>query len=470
MSENVYFKSTKDVSFFFEHKRVSFKNYKFNLNNWRDSFYSNEILDELCELGFALWLNEKGEIHYRYELNGKVYKSSISNNFNVILSKILQGNIKLVNRYDGKQLFRSNIKEYKNTKNNEISTQELIIVETEAFSPSQKEEFFQRRNNSLVFIKNTFIPTNYFLEKNPYKDTFESIILQYIFYLSDYNQNKFKYIMDWLAYSIQKIESFSKIPLVFLCEENSETNLLFTNIIQRLYSYKYSRRNTISESIDLKYSKEVLFANVVISKNNTFSKDCKLLKNSYSTPFLVIESYDKYIPFLSEFDNYIVIKAPDDYNNIHIPEWAKKEDFFKNKRDSFREDLYNFLNILQSRTIDSNFLNKKFDDDRSLMIEEQESSFEIFYIALLEKNIDFFREIEYQNKDVFDRIKENFQDKKIMQSDIHKSYKILFPNENISSKALMAKLREFDVITFSIENIINGSSGKKYIPLKNTNS
>lgn len=446
-----------DVYNFFYVERVNYKEYIFVTNNWRDESYLNQHLYNLEEIGFGLWINSKGEFCYRFYPNGQIYQTTNLTSLSRIVSNLLQNNIKITNHAKFKEEI---YKIRKNKDPNSISSQELLLVENEYFNSKYSKSEFENYY-SCIGKRNTYSPTKYF--RKSFEEFKESTILQYIYYLSNYNKDKFYYILDWLKLLVSA-DSLFVTPLILIGKKCSGINILFEDIISELLGNNYCK--TLNNDNKDNKDKEILLHRIVLNENSLFIDDYQKLEGDIS-PSVIIESYDRYIPFIDKFFDYIVIEVPENYKNIYVPNWAKKEDFFPIEcYKLFKNDLLNFLNILMSYDFSrTTILGADRIDDRDIIVRERKSNYDVFANAIRDKNIDYFKAIEKINESLHKEIIKDFSNLIFKQSNLLKVFKILFPNEKENSKSLMNHLRKIDYELFCIENINSKSGGKKYITL-----
>ena len=155
------------------HKRPDYAN--FQDNNWiKDP--DVEILQELDKKGVALWIDPDGNLSYK--INGTIFKKVDVSKAKIIISNLLERNVSLF------------------SKEADISPKDLILVQKEVFDPEINFEFFQKDHG---YYRNAFQPTKYMkLTDSNYKEP--KTILKLIHHLVTYNDEYYRYFLNWLAY------------------------------------------------------------------------------------------------------------------------------------------------------------------------------------------------------------------------------------------------------------------------------
>lgn len=470
----------------------------FENSNCQESLNSRNSRDSLCKINkknVAVWLSTKGEIEYRLEPYGKI-ESAPKAKVNLIISTYCQELFKIV-----EVKFRDKSSE----NDNKISIYDLLLVEGYKFEPYQKKEFFYKSEETvadgmsiqrriavipLAYI-NSFKPSLYLQEPFDKKiDLKQSIILQYIYYLADYNKSRFYYILDWIVSFFKNLQNKSSIALVLIGNKTSGKELFFDEIISPLFGEEYCVKIT-DYNLDFTnhYSlvKNKIFYNlhnlstVSIDKkrNQSFLKDLVIedriymenIKNENNAIKLygqtLITSDDGDIKFLDNISsNYTVFKIPDKIDLIFLNEDFKKKKESLTLKELIREDLKNFSYILKAHNINKANLHTKFEqDDKKEMKLSLTDKINSLHKAIISSSIEIFNKIS--NNEVYQEIKDDFDENKIKQKNIYICFLLLFPEEErISSKTLMTYLRNIDSEFYHKDKLLNGKLGLKYYSIK----
>lgn len=493
--------SRSDINFSFDfQKHLKTNSKKYIMNNWFKYSTSNNLaLNDIYNKGGAIWITSEGDICYRFSLYGRIHTAPISK-INLVLSSFLGYSVQITTKEKKITIKKPKLND-KNEDQKEIvlkpivsfiSIMELLLVEDEKFNPFQRSEFYTE--NGLIY-RNTFKPSIYLsqeVENLTYK---KSIILQYIYYLSNYDKLKFKYFMNWLAIFFQELSSRTNIALVLLGGKDSRKEILFDEIIQPLFGEEYTRKigdDTLKSNQLTSIFKNKLFYNFnKISKTSLEDKKTQQIIND------ILEKFDLYVdngkntlekikihgqtlitidePKISyidrDYEYYTVFKVPDNMKKFHLSkdtvgkEATESSITDKNKFiDLIRNDLENFSKILKSYQIDYEGFYKPFmNDDKDKIQNSLEDKLKAFTNAILLEDESFFKPIEKSDFSLYDELINDIKEHKIKQQNLIKCFDILYKEEGISHpKTLMVKLRKINESFFEVKAIKTGTGGIKY--------
>lgn len=486
---------------------------KYEINNWffisyklrfellkdticPESLNITNTRDSLCRINknnVAVWLSTKGEIEYRLEPYGKIETAS-KIKASLIISAYCNDSFQIVD-----EKF-----EYKSSKNDKkISIFELLLVEGHKFEPYQAQEFFYKFEKELLMglsnvqlvrnlaYINSFKPSLYLQEPfDKKKELKESIVLQYIYYLSNYDKERFDYILNWIASFFKNLQNKSSIALVLIGNKTSGKELFFDEIISPLFGEEYcvkitdynldftnhyslvknkifyNLHNLSTMSIDKKRNQS--FLKDIVSEDRIYIENIKNENNAIKLyGQTLITSDDGDIKFLDDISsNYTVFKIPDNINSIFLNQNFKKKNESSTLKELIREDLKNFSYILKAHNINKEKLHTKFEhDDKKQMKLSLTDKINVLHKAIISFSIETLNKIS-DNK-MYQEIKDDFNENKIKQKNIYIYFLLLFPEEEkISSKALMKHLREIDSEFYHKDKLLNGKSGLKYYSIK----
>ena len=94
------------------------------------------------------------------------------------------------------------------------------------------------------------------------------------------------------------------------------------------------------------------------------------------------------------------------------------------------------------------------------MINSTNDKFKLFANAIKNRDINYFNELEDENKYLYDTLIADFEKDRIQKENITKYFNYLF-DEEIKVKALNNRLKAIEPILFSDDNIIK-SNGNRY--------
>ena len=485
--------NSKNVYSFYNTPTEVNDNLGYRLNNWGDyNLFNNLLLTYISEMGGAIWLNNIGNLCYRLNPNGDVLLATATK-ISIVFSNFFKRNIQI--RQNPKEPPKKGVytKEYYS---NQILISYIPFVYSDKFNPFEKEEFY--KSNDFIY-RNTFKPTNYFLPSKIIKIE-KSIILQYIYYLSNYATDRFIYIMNWLASFFKDLSNKSNITLILIGEKDSGKDILFNEIIKPLFGTQYcieiNDSNLQYKNLSL-IAKEKLFYNFTnISKTtienirihdfikNLLGNDTLFIENRHRDMIEEIQIYgqtlitinEPCLPYIdSSCDNYTVFKIKSNIQDMYIPKWHIG-DHKDSKKDSLieaiKQDLVNFSMILKSYKTSVFHARQPFDyDDKSSIIKNTKDKIKAFSDAVINSKIDYFKTIKDTNSTLYDELKIDFDNNRFKQVNLIKSFKILHSEEDsINKKSIMVKLREIDNDFFKKEALSRGTNGIKYFTINSASN
>ncbi len=453
-----------------------------------------ENINIIQSKGGAIWLTSNGELCYRFSPLGKVHTTSSITKINFVFSNFLGCNFKITHNVPKLTILEKQIKELQDENKLTISVAQLQLVEDEEFNPHMEKEFYQNQSDGLIY-RNTFQPS-YFLRLSPsvpkkvsttiyepindgYKKRINSHMnyepeksstLHYLYYLCNYKQDRFFWLIDWLASFFKNLSNRSENILVLYGNSHSGIDILFQYIITPFFGEEYTFRVT-DNSLGSKNTDEKLFYNLMNLSKNVIDNEKKsaylqkLLPENQKFAQVLITTEEPTIPY-SHLDNYTVFHVPKTIEEMYIPDWFKVSDKAKLTRqeliDTIASDLENFANILKlypSSTIKSDSFQN---DDKSLLLTTLEDKLKFFVNAIKSLDITYFKPLENDNPILYDELKKDFDKYLIKQPNLIEYFNILYPEDKFeSSRTLMKKLRSIDEL-FQTENAKAYTAGKKY--------
>lgn len=437
-----------------EKKRCNYSD--FISNNWlRYEFDGSHILSKLDKVGAALWIDPSGNIFYRNSLDVN------ANCMDAVKLKIVLCN-KLCRSYV--ELFSS--------KGHAIQAKDLRMAE-EKFTPFQNSEFYQIGPNT---YRTGWSPTTFM---QPQKvETHPETILKLIKHLVQNDDEKFKWVLNWLACFFQTLKK-SQTALVFKGDQGSGKGILFNEIITPLFGEKFC--GVVDDGrLDTKFKTWIygkLFYNlneISYSKNNRKAVK-NFLKQLITDPKIQAEAKNKDSGEVKLFGNIIITAneprvleiEPHDrrYTVIQTGKSLKQSGWnIVEALSKVKVELASFAEYLRTYPSDFELYNVALDTpEKQAMVESTNDRFAFFISKLKGSNaIDYFHETKVDNllqENVTEEYRESAE--QLFLDNLHKCYEVGFspenllelfsvlnPEEQITTRMLMKKLRAYEPLLF----------------------
>lgn len=422
---------------------------------------SQHILISLYNKGFSLWMNIHGEICFKTIHLNKIQKISHTK-LQRLLCNLFKRDIYVFTRDAHHQNFLNSInrmeKQYKTDKAmlekygdkypniikekiqkaeqivmfegirccklyeplmSVLRTTDLCVVsDDKVFEPFVSWDYVLKGN---IYYKNAYVPSSYTNNPNRNLNLSNSITLQFLFYLSGYREDKFRYIINWLALLVNSISthysnSISHTLLILIGDKKSGKDILYKNIIEPIIGEKFcldmDEKILGSEKVEERLENK-LFLNVSNIRMQQFKySKCKdllynilheynFIKNPHLQKMLMLES------------NKFMFEPQCLYNVFTVPGDLEK-DFYAINQDGVKQyyrknelvsliyyDLNNFVSWLNTQgNVIANYDLSKTIKDQELVFDKPQTEWEILvefvdYITsndlptLLKENIDF---------------------------------------------------------------------------------
>lgn len=475
-----------DVYSFFIPK-INATNYKWYVwNNWNDFInLQNSGLIQIHNSGGAIWLNAKGDICYRLVPYGDIHTST-PEKASIVLSNFFKINISIKKKFI---IDKSNTAIPDFSSIYQILINDLPLIENETLNFFQRFEFFSY--DKRLIYRNTFNPSFYLTSiVPPDYGAHNSIILQYLYYLSNYNQERFEWILHWLAAFFQDFNLKSTIPLVLIGNQESGTDILFDEIIKPLFGEEYCIKiiddylrlgnfssslhnklfynfNNISKNASQEVKSNILLSNMIVKQKLLLAENKNTINETNIFGQILITIDTPYMPYLdNSYSNYTVFKVPNSLEkNMFFPEWSvaiSTSPFnITTFIDAIRNDLFHFSHILKNVQT-SIKLDKFYNDDKNLIEMNSEDKLTAFSNALVNMDTAYFAQIKSINEILYEDIMQDFKVKRIKQPNIFRCFECIHSDEkHLSPKKLMHKLKQIHNF-FSKEAIHTGAGGVKY--------
>jgi|GEM_PF-1550852 len=410
----------------------------FQANNWiKDP--NVEILQELDSKGMAMWLDPDGSLSYK--INGSIFKKVDVSKAKIIISNILERNISLF------------------SKESDIRPKDLILVQKEVFDPRTNFEFFQKGHG---YYRNAFQPTKYMkLTDSNYKEP--KTILKLIHHLVTYNDEYYRYFLNWLAYFWQTMQR-PNTAIALKGTQGTGKGILFERVIQKLFGKNQTVQ--VNDSILKSQYLAPIFENKLFYNLDEISqgyKDNKRLKNMLKGLVTndVISLERKYsniekpillkgaVLITSNEPKFLEIEPGDRRYNIFSSNKKLIEvDFLVGSYDkliaAIQEELEDFAKYLYHYPVDAKQANVVMETpEREALIEATTDKFTLFANAIKNKNLDFFAHLNEGAPAIYEEIKKSFSRGRIKQSLLTPWFNKTF-DEEVKRTTLLKELRTRD--------------------------
>ena len=434
------------------------------VENWRIS--NNPILEELDELGYQIWINEKGEFVLKDE-DTQEENIITPSNINRKISSLL-----------GKRVFIGTWKDAEN----KVTPAEIISVTSSEYRPDFKQRFFyiQRKERKKYYL-NTFTPTEYMNYTNkPQKEP--KTILKLLSHLVNYKEDRLYYFLNWLAYywaTFKKPQTaivlkgtqgagkgiFANEVITPLFGEK-QTSIITNDILESrfkaskfmnksFYIFEETSKGDVKSNKDVKEFIKQIITNEVIpmEEKRITAFDVKVTAPSIfftnEAKFLEIEPSDRRFSVFATGDKIINT----DFLGFYSYEALK---------DQIKEELADFARYLYNFDIDVNLANTPMDTpEKSAVVGLTTNSYHKFLIALKNKDLEFF-DVLLESEDIeknmlYTELKKAFNEGRIKRALITKLFNATF-DKNIPSQKLLEELKgidaEFITNTINPKNVI----------------
>jgi len=268
-------------------------NTKYMKNNWLKEGVNNDALEMIDANGGAIALDQTGALLYRLSKDEPFIPSKDYKAVSEVFTNFIDKKVELIN-------LKRKRKDELEDDSPYVPAQDLKLVVETKFELHTPMEFIEAQNG--LYYLNKYIPSPYMeLEYNPnypYQNHIHAIFAL-IEHLSNYNNQRFQWIINWLAYFIQGLKK-SPVALVLKGDQGAGKNIFFNEIIKPIIGEAYTK--TINDkTLNSQYLggliEDVLFFNLdEISAKKTKSTTVKnFLKALVTNPTLTAEKKFKTI-------------------------------------------------------------------------------------------------------------------------------------------------------------------------------
>jgi hypothetical protein len=452
-------------------KRDDYKDWEENWLISENGNPINPILQELDELGFIIYMNEKGDLTYSVDGGDEeVVTKDKANNF---LSNKLGRRIKLYSyEEDG-------IKPY-----------DIIGITGKIFNPYTHKRFIEIKRRR--FLKNEFTPTVYMnYTEQPQKEP--KAILSLIGNLVNNDEIKKHYFINWLAYFFQTFKR-PQTAIVLKGNQGAGKDTFFDYVIAPLFGINQVTKID-DRAIESRFNADTFQNKMFIAFNETSkgdkvsNKDTKnFLKQIITNDEVMLEEKHKkrkkiklYFAclFFTNEAKFIEIEPSDRRYNVFLTgDNLRKSNFlgygsFDNLALTIKKELADFARYLYHYDVDVDLANRVINTpEKEAVIYATTSRNILFYEALKNKDLEFFRSLEELEEDemlpnekrfIFREIEKSFAAGRIKKSLLKKIYEALFETK-ITSHTLYKELNAIDPYFIHANNEVV-IQGQRYIKL-----
>lgn len=435
---------------------------QYEVDNFRKTT-NNEIINRIHQNGGAIYLNSHMKMYIKLskESKGKWYTFREAERY---LYRMLGLSIKITEALeDAMSDTDTGIIEKKHT----ISIHELKVIHGNKFRPTILKEYFEEDG---ITYKNSFIPTKYMQLQGEHTRLPKSI-LDLIYHLLGYNEKKFHFFLNWLAFFFKYLKK-SQIAIVLIGSQGAGKGILF-GIISELFGKNYCI--TINdESLSTKFKagiiRDMLFCNFDEITSNTSKKNESFIKAIITNSSISLEEKnvtmeeetELYSQSLFSSNHMKALKIPKDDRRLMVS--ITGEDLlnvnylgyrdYQNLKAAIDNDMEEFAKYLKNYPVDIRMANSVLDTpERRAMMNSSGNHFEALHRALITKDISYLDELKDTDYALYVKIKSSLERGEIDRADIKLIYNTLHTGRKVSTKEIMEKFRElkpYDV--FSLEN------------------
>ncbi len=448
---------------------INYSNYEFK--NWRLNT-DNSVINTIWEIDGFIALSDKAKIYLRLSKNNNIQELSCKQAEKIISVK-LGKQVKITNE----PLYKNNEVEVNSKEKDilKISIYELKVFWHNKFNPYILKEYYEEEGN---LYRNTFSPTKYMMiEKENYKKP--EAILHLIYNLVDYEEQRFYFVINWLACFFQTMKK-SQVALILLGEQGSGKGIFFNEILTPLWNHCFTINN---ESLATKYKgglvRDKLFINIDESKpsrskaQNSFIK--ALITGDKITAEIKRENLDKEIDIYAQ-----ILITSNEHIPIEIEESDRRFTVFRTGKSikqqylgygsynalsaKIKEELEDFAVYLKTYCVDIDYANTALNTiEKRAIINACTDNFQAFANAIVNKDIEFFIDLQEIDYVLWYSLNSDFTNNKIEASNLYKLYSKLYKGSknSFSNKELMKKLRLIYPHIFD-QDRQKSSNGRRY--------
>jgi len=439
-------------------KRGDYKEWE---ENWRIS--DNPLLDELEERKLQLFIDDNSKYTIRVMDTQKILKIAKSD-ISLKISSLLRKKVVIGWR----------------EAEHRIAPEELISIVGQEYNPLQKKRFYKIGDN---WYFNTFTPTEYMNFTEEPTST-PKTILSLIKHLVNYNEERFNFFINWLAYYWATF----KRPLhaiVLKGEQGAGKGIFANDVITPLFGeeqvaiitndtldnkfkgdYMLNKSFFIFEEVskgDVKSNKNIKeFIKLVIT-NEEFSMDKKNekgIKGKITAPSIFFTNEAKFLEIEPSDRRFSVFLTGGKIVETDFLGYGTYEAL----AEQIKRELPDFARYLYNYPVDIDLIKLPMDTpEKEAVIHLTSNSFQKFLYALKNKDLEFFEDLKEEEPALYHLVENAFREGKIERSKLADIYNAVF-DKNFKNQKVLAELKAIDYSLFDDKNIAT-IKGKRYILL-----
>jgi hypothetical protein len=400
-------------------KRGDYKDWQ---ENWVIS--DNPIIQELTDLGYMIYMNEKGDLTY-----------VVDNGDEEVVSKDKAGHF-LSNKLGRRIKFFA-------YEDEAVKPYDIIGITGRVFNPFMHQRFIEIKKRR--YLKNEFTSTPYMnLIDKPLKET--PAILSLIGNLVNNDEVKKHYFINWLAYFFQTFRR-PQTAIVLKGTQGAGKDVFFDNVISPLFGMSQITKiddRAIESNFNADTFKNKLFIafNETSKGNRSSNRDIKnLLKQIITNNEIPLEEKHKKREkvklnfaclFFTNEAKFIEIEPSDRRFNVFLTgDNLRKSEFldygsFENLVANIEKELEDFTRYLYNFEVDKDLANRAINTpEKEAVMHATTPKLTLFYKALKNEDLEYFSPLEELEEDsmlpnkeryIYAAIRTSFREHKIKKS------------------------------------------------------
>jgi len=436
---------------------------QFNHNNWmHPNAVENKNLLALNKKGASIWISSGGNFYFRRSPSDTIQKLEQTKIKNVLCNILDLENINLFTRVKDEVI--------------DIKRNELVMAE-DKFTPFVNSEFYKEEG---VWFRTSFRPSTYLCMTVLDGYVEPTNILWLIRHLCNYNEEYFKWALNWFACFFQTLEK-SQVSLVLKGPQGTGKGLLF-DILSKLFGQEFC---VVIDDDRLGSNFKNWVSDTLFFNLNEIAHDMKGRKSVKN--FIKMLVTDRSIQVEKKYENAtiteifgnVLITSNESYP-LEVEPSDRRFSVFSTGKPlkkigtntsaliaDMQSELEAFALYLKSYPVDKEMYHTALDTpEKQAMIDGTTDRFTLFARAIVDKDLSYFDVLEEERGSLFEGLKNDFSKDRIRQSSIKPIYDIVF-DESIASKTLFAKLRAVEPMLFPKDRkLMQKSSGEYYYILE----
>jgi len=439
---------TKKIAKALSNRAIDFSKYR--QNNWvKLGAEDNPTLKAIEERGGALWINPNGEIYFRRCPAEKPSKLA-NDKAKIVLSNFLDRNSVLLFKGTGTG---------ENAIEPDIANNEVYMV-LDKFTPFASSEFYSENG---VINRTSFIPSSY-LQMQPGEHKETPTINKLILHLCNYNEEHFKWVINWLAGFFQTLKT-SDVALVLRGAEGTGKGILMEQIIAPLFGEEF----TVTVDDDRLNSNfkgwigEKLFFNLneIAHDGKTRRAVINFIKVLITDRTVQMEAKNKDAVATEIFGNILI--TSNEVAPLEISVTDRRFTVFQTAGNikkagwdtdatvrAIKAELSNFAVMLKSYKVDWVLYDKALDTPaKRNIVQSTNDRYALFLTAIKSKDLDYFH-LQTEDTSILEEIEAIFERGDISTKEITHLFNATH-NDNddaVPTRAIMKKMRGLDVNMF----------------------